>query len=235
MWVVPQPNPHLDYSQIAWSADRGRTWQLADWTFPFSDALSVPTFLNFGRDYAGARDDYVYTYYIHPTWGPAKATRSPWHTFDVHRPGRIYLSRVPKSAILDWQRYEFFAGISPDGAPSWSPDRSKKHPVFEDRSGVGWNLSVTYNPGLRRYLLSTEHSDTHVGRLGIFDAPEPWGPWTTVAYEDAWGEGEIEVSTFYWSFPTKWLTADGTGFTMIFTGRSTNDSWNTVAGRFVRR
>ena len=104
MWVVPQPNPHLDHCRIAVSRDRGATWQLADWSFTFADVLTIPTFLNFGRDYAGARDGYVYSYYIHPMWGPGRATRTKVHTFDVHRPSRIYLSRVPKDAVLDRAR-----------------------------------------------------------------------------------------------------------------------------------
>jgi hypothetical protein len=157
------------------------------------------------------------------------------HTFDVHRPGRIHLSRVPKAGMLERERHEFFAGISTDGRPSWTADLSKKRPVFEDPNGVGWNVSVSYNPGVRRYVLSTEHTETHAGKLGMFDAPQPWGPWTTVAYEEAWGAGHIEVSTFYWNFIQKWLSRDGTSFTMVFTGSRTNDSWNTVAGRFVLR
>lgn len=235
LWVAPQPNPHLDHSQLASSRDHGRTWQLADWKFPFRDGLTVPTFLNFGRDYAGARDAYVYSYYIQPAWGPGKATRTPAHTFDVHQPGRIHLSRTPKDAVLDRARYEFFAGLAPDGTPRWTRDPAVKQPVFADPNGVGWNLSVSYNPGLRRYLLTTEHTETHAGKFGLFDAPEPWGPWTTVAYDETWGAGHVEVSTFYWNFPTKWLSADGTRFTLVFTGKNTNDSWNTVAGRFIRR
>ena len=235
MWVAPQPNPHLAESRLAWSDDQGVSWQRADWMFPFADGLTIPTFLNFGRGYAGARDDYVYSYYIEPAWGPGRATRTTLHTFDVHRPGRIHLSRTPRAAITDRSRYEFYAGTAADGTPLWTREVGQKRPVFEDAQGVGWNLSVSYNPGLRRYLLCTEHSETHVGRFGLFDAPEPWGPWTTVAYDDAWGAGHVEASTFYWNFPTKWLSADGTGFTLVFTGRSTNDSWNTVAGRFRRR
>ncbi len=235
LWVAPQPNPHLDDCRIAISKDHGATWQFADWRFAFADGLTIPTFLNFGRDYAGARDDYVYSYYVQPAWGPGKATKTTSHTFDVHQPGKIYLSRVPKDAILDRTRHEFFAGIGENGKPTWSGDLAKKRPVFEDPRGVGWNLSVSYNQGLRRYMLCTEHTETHAGKLGIFDAPEPWGPWTTVAYDDAWGAGNVEVSTFYWNFPPKWLSADGTQFTFVFTGKNSNDSWNTVAGRFVRR
>jgi hypothetical protein len=233
MWVAPQPNPHLDHSQIAFSKDHGLTWQLADWKFPFEHGLTVPTFLNFGRDYAGARDGYIYSYYIQPAWGPGKATKTTAHTFDVHQPGRIHLSRVPKNAILDRSRYEFFGGRDRTGAPTWTADLTRKQAVFEDANGVGWNLSVSYNPGLKRYLLATEHTETHAGKFGLFDAPEPWGPWSTVAYEETWGAGHVEVSTFYWNFPTKWLNADGTAFTLVFTGKNTNDSWNTVSGRFM--
>jgi len=235
LWVAPQPNPHLATSQIASSKDHGATWQLADWKFQFEDGLTVPTFLNFGRDYDGARDGYVYSYHVHPEWGPGNAI-GVRHGFDVHRPGRVYLSRVPKQAILDRLRHEFFAGFAAAGGePIWTADLSRKRAVFEDANGVGWNLSVSYNPGLRRYLLATEHTETHAGRLGIFDAPEPWGPWTTVVYKDTWGEGHIEVSTFYWNFTPKWQSADGREFTMIFTGKNTNDSWNTVRGRFVTK
>lgn len=233
MWVAPQPNPHLDHSRVAVSKDHGATWQLADWSFPFADHLTVPTFLNFGRDYAGARDGYVYSYYIEPAWGPGKATKTTAHTFDVHQPGRIHLSRVPKDAILQRAHYEFFTGTNSSGESIWSSDVKRKQPVFQDKNGAGWNASVSYNPGLKRFLLATEHTETHAGKFGLFDAPEPWGPWTTVAYDEAWGAGHVEVSTFYWNFTSKWLSADGTRFTMIFTGKNTNDSWNTVAGRYI--
>jgi hypothetical protein len=234
MWVAHQPNPHLSRCQLASSKDHGATWQFADWSFQYTDQLTVPTFLNFGRDHVGARDGYVYSYFIQPTWGPGNSTTGN-SGFDVHKPGRVFLARVPKDAVLDRSRYEFFVGFVNEGVPRWSDRLSDKQPVFEDGNGVGWNLSVSFNPGLHRYLLATEHGATHVGKLGIFDAPDPWGPWTTVTYEDKWGEGHFEVSTFYWNFPTKWLSADGTDFTFVFTGKNSNDSWNTVRGKFIRR
>lgn len=236
LWVAPQPNPHLATCQIAVSQDHGATWDFLNWKFEYADGLTIPTFLNFGRDYAGARDGYVYSYYIQPQWGPGIATRTKVHTFDVHRPGRIYLSRVPQDAIRERDRYEFFAGLDPaTQQPRWSANLKEKQPVFADDNGVGWNVSVTYNPGLKRYLLTTEHTETHAGKFGLFDAPEPWGPWTTVAYDEAWGEGHVEVSTFYWVVAPKWISADGTRFTLIFTGNKSNDAFNTVAGHFVRR
>jgi hypothetical protein len=234
MWVAPQPNPHLQSCRIASSTDHGATWNFADWSFRFGDGLTIPTFLQFGRDNAGARDEYVYSYFIEPQWGPGAATKTRVHTFDVHRPGRIHLSRVRKDAILQRDRYEFFAGMEPTG-PSWSTKVPEKSPVFADDNGVGWNLSVSYNSGLKRYLLITEHSETHAGKLGIFDAPEPWGPWTTVAYDDAWGAGHLELSTFHWVLTPKWINAEGTRFTLVFTGNRSNDAFNSVAGTFLLR
>lgn len=235
LWVSPQPNPHLAHCQLAVSHDHGATWRLADWKFRFEDALTIPTFLNFGRDYAGARDEYVYSYYIRPAWGPGRATVRSDSTFDVHRPGAIFLSRVAKDRILEREAYEFFAGTSATGAVQWSADVAAKQPVFRDaKNGVGWNLSVSYHAGLGRYLLCTQHTANAGGNIGIFDAPEPWGPWTTVAYESGWGTDEIGRTSWLWHFPTKWLSADGTEFTMVFTGKYANDSWNTVRGRFVR-
>jgi hypothetical protein len=234
LWVVPQPGPHLRECRLAWSTDRGATWRQADWAFRFEEGLTIPTFLNFGRDYAGARDGYVYSYFIEPQWGPESSSTGN-HSFDVHKPGHIHLSRAPRAALLERAAHEFFAGRDAAGKPKWSPNVADKQPVFVDPEGVGWNVSVSHHPGLRRCLLATEHGATHVGRFGLFDAPEPWGPWTTVAYEENWGEGHVEVSAFFWSFPTKWLSTDGQRFTMVFTGKNSNDSWNTVNGRFILR
>ncbi|TWU49095.1 nucleoside hydrolase [Rubripirellula reticaptiva] len=234
MWVVPQPGPHLRECRIARSTDHGATWQQADWAFRFADGLTIPSFLNFGRDNAGAGDDYVYSYLIEPSWGPTTPTDSKFG-FEVHQPGRIHLARVPQDAILQRDRYEFFAGIDSQQKPKWSTDVSEKRAVFRDDNGVGWNVSVSFNSGLNRYLLATEHAATHAGKFGLFDAAEPWGPWTTVAYEDNWGSGHIEVSAFYWNFPTKWQSEDGRHGTMVFTGKNSNDSWNTVNASFVLR
>ncbi|WP_145048445.1 hypothetical protein [Lignipirellula cremea] len=49
-------------SQLAWSHDRGRTWTWSDWKF--TESFGYPTLLNFGRNYAGARDEYVDVYFF---------------------------------------------------------------------------------------------------------------------------------------------------------------------------
>jgi len=52
------------------------------------------------------------------------------------------------------------------------------------------------------------------GGFGIYDAPEPWGPWTTVYYTEEWDVGPGETS----SLPTKWMDADGKTLHLVFSG-----------------
>ena len=90
MWTRNAGNPRL-----AWSTDHARTWAWSDWTFTTS--FGCPTFLNFGRNYAGARDDYVYVY--------------SHDNGNAYLPAdRMVLARVPRDRIKDRDAYEFFAG-----------------------------------------------------------------------------------------------------------------------------
>ncbi len=221
MWVTPGSGTQgYSEARLATSTNHGATWTRANWAFRQSDELVTPTILQFGQDYAGARDDYVYSYSIRLKDASA---------LKVQKPGQVDLMRVPRDRITDRTSYEFFTGLDTQKNPTWTSDVSARQAVFEDPNGVGWNLSATYNAGLGRYLLCTEHDRTFQGNLGIFDAPQPWGPWTTVEYEQNWGGFG---STFFWNFSNKWTSADGLDTTIVFTGIGDNDSWNTVRGTF---
>jgi hypothetical protein len=181
----------------------------------------MPTFCQFGKDYRDARDHYVYIYAPRLQGQPVR--------LNVHKPGQIDLLRVPQDCLGDRSAYEFFAGLDGSGHPTWTEDLAARRPVFEDDRGVGWCLSVSHSVGLQRYFLCTEHDETDRGNLGLFDALEPWGPWTTVGYYNNWGNFD---HTFFWNFSNKWLSTDGQRFTMIFIGTGHNDAWNTVQGTF---
>ncbi len=254
MWVVPDEPPGLSYrnhyatSTLAHSTDHAATWTLADWSFNQSQGLTIPTFLNFGRASTGvprAWQGYVYTYFIRPE-NPAMEQEGPQgRGLTVHRPGALYLARA---TIEDFGRspaeFQFFRGIDPGGGPTWG-SIAVKRPVFEDPAGVGWCASACYHPGLKRVLLSTEHDSSSQSLIGIFDAPAPWGPWTTIAYhtqERPFGASRPGSSlpwrnnVFLVAFVPKWF--EGDQFTLSFTGAGRgrdNDSFNTVRGRFARR
>lgn len=246
-WIVPDvPYPsekrnHYRYIELARSSDYGANWEKTSWKWSIEDDLIIPTFLNFGRNNNKARDEYVYSYFIQPQ---SKSITQSEYGLEVHKPGNIFLARVHRDHIFEGRdRYQWFAGIS-NGKPKWGKMESK-FPVFTDPNGVGWCLSAAYIPGLKRYLLSTEHTQSHSSLMGIFDAPNPWGPWTTVQYWDANNRfGEMRngsnlawnFNVFFLAFPPKWISEDGTHFTLNFTGGGggkDNDSFNTLQGKFI--
>jgi CubicO group peptidase (beta-lactamase class C family) len=186
-------------SQLAWSKDHGATWTWADWRF--SRGFGCPTFLNFGKHYDGARDDYVYVY-------------SPDRGSAYEPADRVVLARVPKEKIREREAYEFFTGLGAGGKPGWSTDIATCAAAFAN-PGKCYRVTVSYNAGLKRYLLCQAGADakTKAG-FGVFDAPEPWGPWTTVTYTSAWDVNPGETC----SLPTKWMSADGKTVHLIFSG-----------------
>jgi hypothetical protein len=50
--------------------------------------------------------------------------------------------------------------------------------------------------------------------MGVYDAPEPWGPWTTVDFAQQWDVGPGESGCF----PTKWMSHDGRTLFLVFSG-----------------
>ena len=213
-------------SRLYISKDHATTWTPVDWAFERADGIVNPTFCQYGKDYQGARDDYIYIYANHI---------KDSSTLDVQRPGETALMRAPKASLFNRAEYEYYTGLDKNHLPLWSKNLSEHKPVFKDANGVGWNLSVSYNAGLKRYLLMTEHTRSFQANIGIFDAPEPWGPWSTVYYGKFGNDSDIEATTFFYNFSNKWLSDDGLRFVLIFTGVKENDSWNTVSVRFTLR
>lgn len=188
-------------SQLAWSRDHGRTWTWSPWKFETS--FGYPTFLNFGRNYDGARDEYVYIY--------SQDSDSAYKRADS-----MVLARVPAKQITRRDAYEFFERLDIKGDPIWTQDIKRRGAVFV-HEGQCYRSSVSYNAGLRRYLWcqTGAGNDTRFrGGFAIYDAPEPWGPWRTVFYTDEWDVGPGETSCL----PTKWISADGRTVHLVFSG-----------------
>jgi CubicO group peptidase (beta-lactamase class C family) len=193
-------------AQLAWSTDHGKTWEWADWKFTTS--FGCPTFLNFGRDYAGACDEFVYVY-------------SP-DADSAYRPAdRMVLARVPKTRIKDRDAYEFYKSVDRDGRPTWTKAIADRGAVFT-HPGRCYRSGITFDAGLKRYLWvqtlpgteGTKADTRFEGGFAVFDAPEPWGPWTTAFFTEKWDVGPGETA----SFPTKWMSTDGRTLYLVFSG-----------------
>jgi CubicO group peptidase (beta-lactamase class C family) len=201
LWVRNAGN-----SQLAWSTDHGATWEWADWKF--TTGFGCPTFLNFGKNYAGTRDHFVYVY-------------SPEGDSAYQPADHMMLARVPKERVKERDAYEFFAGFTPDGWPTWTRAIDHRQGVFTAK-GHCCRSSISYNAGQKLYLwvqilpgTEGKKADTRFeGGFAVYDAPEPWGPWTTAFFTEKWDVGPGETA----SFPTKWMSADGKTLHLVFSG-----------------
>ncbi len=198
---------NADNSQLAWSRDHGATWTVADWKF--TESFGCPAFVEFGQDYAGARDAFVYVY--------SPDTNSAYTPAD-----HMVLARVPQEKIGDRDAYEFFAGHDDTVGPKWSRDLAQRRPVFT-HGGRCYRPRISYHAALRCYLLvhpipsssSAGKPDTRfAGGLAVFDAPEPWGPWTTAFFTESWDTGPGDSAGFI----PKWTGADGKTLHLVFSG-----------------
>lgn len=193
---------NLANSQLAWSEDHAKTWHWCDWKFQTS--FGCPTFLNFGKNYEGARDNYVYTY--------SQDGDTAYQPYD-----QVVLARAPKNRLRDRTAYEFFVKLDAAANPVWTTDINQRGPVLQN-PGRCYRMDVVYHPGLKRYLLI--HSFGQQQGMAIFDAPEPWGPWTTAVYTDAPSPAWDLTTIHSFRIPTKWIDLRDNSFWLLFSGRS---------------
>jgi Domain of unknown function (DUF4185) len=195
--------PNVDHV-LAWSTNAAATWSQANWLFPRGNGQFQPaTFLNFGKDYTGVPDRFAgFVYLYGPRQSPGAGSGS-----------RLYLARVPIDKLREAEAYEFFQQVDGTGKTTWVRDIAQAEPMFTDANGLSPG-AVVYAPALRRFLLTCFHSGP--GQLGVFDAPNPWGPWTTVAYYEDWGGMGAQGEGLTCSFPQKWMSGDGWTLWSIF-------------------
>jgi len=194
-------------AQLAWSRDHARTWTFADWKFA---EFGLIGFVNFGRDYENARDEYVYAY----SHDGARADTPA---------DRFILMRAPKGRLTERAAWEFYAGSDRSNHPTWTSEASRRAGCFVNPDSC-LRSAMTYHAGLGRYLWwqqvpqpkgHTDRGDTRfVGGFAVYDAPEPWGPWTTAYFTPHWDMGPGE----HGDFPAKWAESDGRTLYLIFSG-----------------
>jgi CubicO group peptidase (beta-lactamase class C family) len=182
MWARNAAN-----AQLAWSEDNGRTWH---WGFTLTESFASPSFLNAGRDYAENKDGYVYAI-------------SQDNDSAYQPAGSLVLARAPLSKIRDRNAWQFYSGAA------WSKNLSDRKPVFQF-PGHCERTDLVYHPPSRRYLLALSYN--HEGAWGLFDGPNPWGPWTTVFHTSRWDQ----AATHGYRLPAKWINGDR--LTLVYSG-----------------
>lgn len=140
----------------------------------------------------------------------------------------MVLARVPADRIGERSAYQFFAGLSNAGEPMWTRDIAKRSAVLQ-HPGNCYRSGISYDAPLDRYLWCQTIPGPNTrfeGGFAIDDASEPWGPWTTAFFLQAWDVGPGETS----SIPTKWMSDDGLTIHLVFSG---DDHFSVRRGRIT--
>jgi len=203
-WINRQNGTWPDVDEgLAWSTNMAATWEQSSWVFPKGAGQFKPsTFVNAGKDYSQLIPDLAGFIYF---YGVRQGNDT-----------NVYLGRVRADRLRDRTGFEFLSGIARGGKPHWSADPGDIQPVFTDAHGVGDLPCVNYCRALNCFLLAIFHKGP--GQLGIFDAPSPWGPWTTVAYYEDWGGMGVDGQGLTCNFPQKWMSPDGLTLWSVFSG-----------------
>src|SRR5205823_7581919 len=130
-------------------------------------------------------------------------------------------ARVPASKVQVRSAWEFYTGADAKGAPLWSKEIGAKQPVLLDTrmvrpEGLGSRCpvadsviaqgGVVYDKPLKRYVFTSWSCSTHE----IYEAPQPWGPWSHVLSKDFGPMRNLHNRGQYGtSIPSKFISADG--------------------------
>jgi hypothetical protein len=152
-------------AQLWCSSDYATSWHRADM---LPENFGCPTFLNFGKNYEGARDRYVYVYSPN---GPSAYLPSDG----------VVLARVPLDRIGAVSEYEYFQEVDGNRNPVWTKKPEEMRPILKYK-GASFRLDVVYNRGLKRYMLLMAHNfdsgwDLRGGEL--------WGLWFAVFHTES--------------------------------------------------
>ena len=199
---------HGSDAQIVYSVTKGEFWvpslkNISEPMFP-GHKFGGPSFVNFGKNNANARDNFVYA-----------VSSDQWDNGSNLRVGR-----VPSESIMRPEDWEWVCALGVSGEPAWNHDLNESIPVLSIHRWIS-TPEMVYLAGIKRYLLLTWHlhkdfSGNDGTDLIIFESPEPWGPFSLVHFEECW-QGK-EFNPYCPRIPLKWMEADGVTGWMQFSG-----------------
>lgn len=212
------------------SKDYGKTWTDTPFTPEKSlfgedpkvapVKIGTPHFVDFGKNMQYSPDGYAYLT-AHGATDP-KAWNG-WIQGD-----QIYLIRVKPSeqTMNDPSAYEFYAGKDKKGKPVWTKEFSKIKPLLEWSGHLGC-VTVTYNPGLKKYLMcitrgvrnsvfGTSPCTNNRYDTMILESDKLDGNWKLLKYLDRFGP-----VAYFVNIPSKFISEDGKTMWLSYSA-----SWN---------
>jgi hypothetical protein len=118
----------------------------------------------------------------------------------------------------DSSKYEFFGGHDEKGHPVWTNRLEHIQPLVDWNNHCG-NASVTYVPGLKKYLLFITDGGNTISRFHtyILESGQITGPWKLVVFMKDFGE-----QAYFVNLPSKFLNPDGRRAWLCYSANFTN-------------
>jgi len=199
---------HGSDAYIVYSANKGFFWvpsfeNIKEPMFP-GHKFGGPSFVNFGKNNENAKDDFVYA-----------VSSDQWDNGS-----NIRLGRVPKDKITIKESWEWVCAFTPSYEAVWSHDLNESIPILSIHKWMGVPEMV-YLASIDRYLMFSwrfhkDFSPEDGTDLLIFEAPEPYGPFSLVHVEEYW-EGK-NFTPYCPRLPLKWVEPDGVTCWLQFSG-----------------
>lgn len=227
------------------SADHGATWQAVPGctdtlrncsynqpVFPAStyNRFGSPFFIEYGQNgtaTADGADAYVYALSNHLI----SQNMGSWNDSDEIFLGRVLRSQMGDLLGSEWQ---FYKGGDGRVDSNWTSNIAQANPVITQSRHFGM-ASVTYDPGLKRYLMPQWYFPTGSGCdfnsvVQLYESPAPWGPWTPFEEFQSYPYGYYNPDIV-----SKFLSADGRSGTLFVNGSCRNSEYalNTVPLTFT--
>ncbi len=198
-------------ASIIKSTDHGKTWspKTRDPMFP-SPRFSTPYFVQFGKNYEGAMDEYIYA-----------VGGTSWNNGNYLTLGRVPRNLIGNLRAGDW---EMFDGFDAQANPKWwqyQPNAQwrQEQPIFKFRNCTSMT-GMHYVPAIDRFLLpewayvDLDSADPwRQTFFHLYEAPKPWGPWSLVHVEEDFGKAWYNPS-----LPSKWFEEEGRRMWMVCGG-----------------
>lgn len=201
-------------ASIIKSYDHGKTWsakpKIGKAMFS-SPRFATPFFVQFGKDYKNAMDDYVYAASNIGTWNNGNA---------------MLMARVKKNKIADlnFKDWEFFNGFDKDSLPLWSPNYKVIQASIFQYIGHSSMSAIQWVPSLKRFiLLQWCYTDLQSKEpwkettLQLYESKKPWGPYYHFYTEMNWGNALYNAV-----LPSKWFEDGGMKAWMVSSGDFAN-------------
>jgi len=211
------PSGAPNHFEVVYSKGNAYSWQsnYANWIFCSDktdpDGFCPIAFVNSGKGDESLFDQYVYL---------LGATEINF----IGNGGTCactYLARVPRNQILTKASYQVYAGTDVLGLPIWKSDFTTMQPIFVDNGPRPITIGkMVYNAALGRFIAMGQGGS--VNQAAFYDAPTPWGPWTTIGYfnsnlDHTGGWGNLGSTAFKGgdgdslgiNFINAWTSSDG--------------------------